>query len=933
MSAKEFFSTIDLSKLDIATATQIREEILTLSQDDWDLIDNDSEMEKQIDVIKQRLEKEFPDAIGLKSISEKVIDKKEEAIAKSKEQALLVSQQKEELAKKAEEELAKKKSEVNEKSEQAKKLENDIEEMQMLIELTQDTVKDNPTDEDLPMYLELLQDTLINLNKEFKDFVAKKKDISKKRKTEFADGGLLVINDTDVVSDNYITDLLVRLENEWGKDSDVYASVEEALIAYSKNDGDGDMYLNANGIKRINEELSEYDLAYRLTANGIVDVEELDEDTNHIYVYRFNDERGEIKASVEDMTTGIVVWEYNYPDYSLSEEEREFATTIVDDGFIKNFEDTEGLENYLKSLGILPTEAELISAEEAIQDYNYYANGGSIFSSGNHNSGRSWHLDRQKFNASEDWEKPLRKRKRKYKSGGQTDVKKTHEYRVMYSYKSKGGVNTDEFQDKDSAKEYYDKKISEDDIELVMMDYNEFNKYGKISDHKHLASYSWKDKPKFDNGGELLEKELRKLQRDLNSHRLLTYIEGDESDEAKALKKEREVKLARFNEVLQLLNEKEKSKFDNGGGVGETQNVKIGDNLILKEKKIVSQDHADDKGNHIILNKGDVLKVTSISVNNPNFLTLEKEGVVTNIGLRLSDFYAQGGGVSELYDVVGIRDGIRVTINKKGLTLNEANEMIHYAIRSGLYYDVRLSENAPSGKYNNIDESILLKENNIILLEGEPTIMGQIEARQNALDSVNKEINSSNRTINENMLQRWKEEHELVLTKLNSLKSGAHGYEDLYGHNLSEEIKQKHLNNKDSFEQGGTTNDLSPEQTLAIESIYEKYHNQDYWGYKDTLASQLKSWKNAYDKGDVGALKYTEQDIIDNIYQREKIDFDRIVKNIQDMIATRNLKDLISRIRYDQKVSLDIYEVLTGEKIKGKTNSQLAEYFNEKYGN
>ena len=74
----------------------------------------------------------------------------------------------------------------------------------------------------------------------------------------------------------------------------------------------------------------------------------------------------------------------------------------------------------------------------------------------------------------------------------------------------------------------------------------------------------------FDNGGGVgsLEKELRKLQRDLNSSRLSTYIEGDESGEAIALKKEREVKIARFNEVLQLLNEKD-SKFDNGGGVGE----------------------------------------------------------------------------------------------------------------------------------------------------------------------------------------------------------------------------------------------------------------------------------------------------------------------------------------------------------------------------
>jgi hypothetical protein len=49
------------------------------------------------------------------------------------------------------------------------------------------------------------------------------------------------------------------------------------------------------------------------------------------------------------------------------------------------------------------------------------------------------------------------------------------------------------------------------------------------------------------------EKELRRLQRDLNSHRLLTYIEGDQSEQEQARQRERAEKLARFNEVLVIL--------------------------------------------------------------------------------------------------------------------------------------------------------------------------------------------------------------------------------------------------------------------------------------------------------------------------------------------------------------------------------------------
>jgi hypothetical protein len=51
-----------------------------------------------------------------------------------------------------------------------------------------------------------------------------------------------------------------------------------------------------------------------------------------------------------------------------------------------------------------------------------------------------------------------------------------------------------------------------------------------------------------------LLKELRRLQRDLNSPRLLTYIEGDQSEAEANRKRERESKLTRFNEVLRVLN-------------------------------------------------------------------------------------------------------------------------------------------------------------------------------------------------------------------------------------------------------------------------------------------------------------------------------------------------------------------------------------------
>ena len=64
-----------------------------------------------------------------------------------------------------------------------------------------------------------------------------------------------------------------------------------------------------------------------------------------------------------------------------------------------------------------------------------------------------------------------------------------------------------------------------------------------------------------------LMKELQKLQRDLNSPRLSTYMEGDNSEEEIARQRERAAKLARFNEILDLLRELESKKMAQGGKI------------------------------------------------------------------------------------------------------------------------------------------------------------------------------------------------------------------------------------------------------------------------------------------------------------------------------------------------------------------------------
>lgn len=99
-----------------------------------------------------------------------------------------------------------------------------------------------------------------------------------------------------------------------------------------------------------------------------------------------------------------------------------------------------------------------------------------------------------------------------------------------------------------------------------------------------------------------LEKEMRKLLIDLNSSRLRTYIEGDNSEEELARQKEREVKLARYNEVLTLLREKD--KYENGGGLERIDLFEDYENIPSNIQEILDK-YSDDfeDGNYEGLSK------------------------------------------------------------------------------------------------------------------------------------------------------------------------------------------------------------------------------------------------------------------------------------------------------------------------------------------
>lgn len=100
-----------------------------------------------------------------------------------------------------------------------------------------------------------------------------------------------------------------------------------------------------------------------------------------------------------------------------------------------------------------------------------------------------------------------------------------------------------------------------------------------------------------------LIKELQKLQRDLNSQRLSQYKPYDTSEEEMARKRERDSKIARFNEILELLRQIEAKKMADGGVTSKLTYIP------RRQIKLIIIKNPNKKGtrNYLMIDKKDFL--------------------------------------------------------------------------------------------------------------------------------------------------------------------------------------------------------------------------------------------------------------------------------------------------------------------------------------
>lgn len=120
-------------------------------------------------------------------------------------------------------------------------------------------------------------------------------------------------------------------------------------------------------------------------------------------------------------------------------------------------------------------------------------------------------------------------------------------------------------------------------------------------------------------------------------------------------------------------------------------------------------------------------------------------------------------------------------------------------------------------------------------------------------------------------------------------------------------------------------------------TIFEKiYHNffakKDYWYLEETIEQQIKNWKYAIEKGDKSALEYTEESIREILTECQKVKARQMFDKLVDKIARKDIESLKSQIRYDQPLSIAIFEAVTDLNLP-RTNKEIKKFFDTQFKN
>ena len=124
----------------------------------------------------------------------------------------------------------------------------------------------------------------------------------------------------------------------------------------------------------------------------------------------------------------------------------------------------------------------------------------------------------------------------------------------------------------------------------------------------------------------------------------------------------------------------------------------------------------------------------------------------------------------------------------------------------------------------------------------------------------------------------------------------------------------------------------SVNENRDFEKLYKLFSKKDYFGLKGQMKTQLGNYKRALKKGDKGAQKYSEKDVIDSVTRmvknRAKFTYDELEKAIKK----KDIRALKSKLRHDQPYSIAIFNQITGKKLP-KTTRDIRSFLDNEFMN
>ena len=124
------------------------------------------------------------------------------------------------------------------------------------------------------------------------------------------------------------------------------------------------------------------------------------------------------------------------------------------------------------------------------------------------------------------------------------------------------------------------------------------------------------------------------------------------------------------------------------------------------------------------------------------------------------------------------------------------------------------------------------------------------------------------------------------------------------------------------YAEGGEISTLTQEELSKFETILNKYVEKDYFGTSELVESKEAYRKQMAAKGDELAIKTTKKEIAEEFYAKDYINNLNAFRQLKTWIETGEKDKVKSRLRANQKLTIEYFEALTGKSLKGATNQK-----------